>query len=210
MIRIFLADDHLMLREALRAHLSRQPDIECVGEASTGHEAVAKIQTLDVDIVLLDLKMPGRGGLETLEVLKGLPRPPKVLILTGRPEKQYAVRCMKSGADGYLHKNHAATLLRKAIHTIHSGHKFITPGLAEQIAFTFDPADDRDRHELLSNREFEVMCRIANGMSLSEIAEELFLSAKTVSTYRGRIIRKLQLESSNELTLYALKKGLVE
>ncbi|MEM6794172.1 MAG: response regulator transcription factor [Acidobacteriota bacterium] len=210
MIRIFLADDHPMVREAIKSFLARLPDIHCVGEASSGHETVAKVQSLDVDIVLLDVTMPGRGGLETLEVLKGLSRAPRVLMLTGRSEKQYAVRCMKSGADGYLTKGQTVQHLRDAIQQIADGHKFITPRLAEQIAFTFDSSENRDLHEQLNNREFEIMCKIAEGLSVSEIADELFLSAKTISTYRSRIMRKLQLRNSSELMHYVIKEGFID
>ncbi|MEM6795665.1 MAG: response regulator transcription factor [Acidobacteriota bacterium] len=210
MIRIFLADDHVLVRQALRDFLNKDENVTVVGEASTGPETLAAVGRLRVDIVLLDANMPGRGGLETLEELKALSSSPAVLMLTGLPEEDFAVRCIKSGADGYLMKSQAVAELGQALVKISEGGKYLSSGLAERIVESFDPVREELPHERLTNREFEVMCRLAGGESLAEIAEGLMLSPKTISSYRSKIGKKTGLKSTAEIIRYAFLQGLVK
>jgi len=210
MTRVFLADDHALVRQALQGLLGRIGDLVFVGEASTGQETVASVRRLDVDLVLLDVTMPGRGGLETLEELKALRPPPKVLMVTAHLEDEYAVRCMKSGADGYVTKAKGVGELQRAIEKVSSGGKYVSPELAERIAMSFDPGTERAPHERLDNREFEILSRIAQGETLSEIAAALFLSTKTVSSYRTRILKKTGLRNNADIMRYAFERQIVQ
>ena len=209
MIRILLAEDHLLVRDSLVRLLERQDDFQIVGEATTGPETVAVANGTEVDIVLLDVEMPGRGGLETLEELKRSKSSPKVVMLTARAEDEYAVRCMKAGADGYVTKDRAIEDLHQAVRKVAGGGKFFSAELAERIAMSFDPGSDQPAHARLSNRELEIMCRIARGERLSEIAEALSLSPKTISSYRRQILTKTGLRNTNDLMRYAHEQRLV-
>jgi DNA-binding NarL/FixJ family response regulator len=210
MIKILIADDHAIVREGLKQILSESSDLVVVDEASTGQEVLEKIHKNDLDLVVLDIAMPGRGGLDILKEIKTQkPRLP-VLMLSMYPEEQYAVRVLKSGASGYLTKESAPGELVKAIRQISQGKKYISPTLAEKLAIDLEISPDRLPHETLSDREYQVMCMIASGKTLKEIADELSLSIKTISTYRSRILEKMHMKTNAELTHYAIKNRLVD
>ena len=211
MIRVILADDHLLIRQGLRRLLEDARDIEVVGEASTGHETLGLIARKSCSLLLLDISLPDRSGLDILKDVHALkPRLP-VLILSVHPEEQYAIRAIRAGASGYLMKAAAADELLEAVRRTGGGGKYITPRLAEKLAETFQegPGAERPPHEQLSDREFEVLERIATGLSIADIASALKLSPKTISTYRTRILQKMKLKNSAELMHYAFEHGLV-
>ena len=210
MIKILIADDHAIVREGLKQILSESPDLVVVAEASSGQEVLEKISKNDLDLVVLDIAMPGRGGLDILKEIKTQkPRLP-VLMLSMYPEEQYAIRVLKSGASGYLTKESAPSELVMAIRQISQGKKYISPSLAEKLAIDLELSPDKLPHEILSDREYQVMCMIASGKTLKEIADGLSLSIKTISTYRSRILEKMNMKTNAELTHYAIKNNLVD
>lgn len=209
MIRVLLADDHQLIRVVLQAYLQKEEDLELVAEASTGHGAVELARSCDVDVVLLDANMPGRGGLETLETLKALRPSPKVLMVTAHLEDDYAVRCIKSGADGYFTKDRAGDDLVEAIRCVAQGKKWVSPGLAERILQSFDSTEPSSRHVDLTNRELEILCLLGEGLTISEISSRIHLSVKTVGAYRRKILRKTGLRNDSEIIRYVLEQGLV-
>jgi len=210
MIKILIADDHAIVREGLKQILSESPDLVVVAEASSGQEVLEKISKNDLDLVVLDIAMPGRGGLDILKEIKTQkPRLP-VLMLSMYPEEQYAIRVLKSGASGYLTKESAPSELVMAIRQISQGKKYISPSLAEKLAIDLELSPDKLPHEILSDREYQVMCMIASGKTLKEIADGLSLSIKTISTYRSRILEKMNMKTNAELTHYAIKSNLVD
>jgi two-component system invasion response regulator UvrY len=210
MIKIMIADDHTIVREGLKQILADIPDLAVVEEAKNGEEVIAKVGMKDIDIILLDISLPGRSGLDVLRQLKhrkpGLP----VLILSMYPEEQYAVRSIRAGASGYLTKESASTELVEAIRTVARGRKYITSSLAERLAFQIEVDVDKPLHESLSDREYQVMCMIASGKTVKEIAKILSLSVKTISTHRSRILKKMNMENNAQLTHYAIKQNLVD
>lgn len=209
MIRILVADDHSVVREGIKQILAGQEDMVVADEAANGQEVLGKVAKNDFDLILLDISMPGRSGLEVLEELKAMhPRLP-VLILSMHPEEQYAVRMLRAGAAGYLTKASAPQELISAIQKVSRGGKYVTVSLAEKLAFELDAGADKPLHERLSNREYQVMLMLASGHSVTEVAEELCLSAKTISTYRTRILEKMDMKKNAELTLYAVKNNLI-
>lgn len=210
MIKILIADDHAIVREGLKQILLESPDLVVVAEASTGQEVLDKVAKNDLDLVVLDISMPGRGGMDILKEIKSLKPKLPVLILSMYPEEQYAVRVLKSGASGYLTKESAPVELVKAIRQISQGKKYISPSLAEKLAVDLEVSPDKPPHETLSDREYQVMCMIASGKTLKEIADELSLSIKTISTYRSRILEKMNMRTNAELTHYAVKNRLVD
>ena len=210
MIKILIADDHAIVREGLKQILSESLDLVVVAEASSGQEVLEKISKNDLDLVVLDIAMPGRGGLDILKEIKTQkPRLP-VLMLSMYPEEQYAIRVLKSGASGYLTKESAPSELVMAIRQISQGKKYISPSLAEKLAIDLELSPDKLPHEILSDREYQVMCMIASGKTLKEIADGLSLSIKTISTYRSRILEKMNMKTNAELTHYAIKSNLVD
>ncbi|HMK55536.1 MAG TPA: response regulator transcription factor [Dissulfurispiraceae bacterium] len=209
MIRVLIADDHNIVRKGMKQILSRVSDIEVVAEAATGQEALEKIWANNYDVVILDISLPGRNGLEILKQIKSQRPKLPVLILSMFPEEQYAVRVFRAGASGYLTKESSKSELVEAIRRISDGKKYVTPSLAEKLAAEFEPAADRPLHEKLSDREYHILCLIAKGKSSYEIAEELSLSIKTVSSHRSRILEKMLMKSNSELTHYAVQNGLV-
>lgn len=210
MIRILLADDHKMFREGVRGLLETRPDMTVVAEADTGEEALAYATEHRPDVVLLDVSMPGRGGLETVAELKKRNPRVRVLMLTIHPEDRFAVRCLKGGADGYMTKDTASEELVTAIRKVHSGGKYVSPSLAENLVMSLDRDFGAAPHETLSDREFQVMRMLASARTVSEIAEELCLSVKTISTYRSRILDKLGLRNNAEIMQFAIEQDLVE
>ena len=210
MIRILLADDHQMFREGVRGLLEARPDMSVVAEAGTGEEALSQATEHRPDVVVLDVSMPGRGGLETVAELKKRNPRVRVLMLTVHPEDRFAVRCLKGGADGYMTKDNATDELITAIRKVHAGGKYVSPSLAENLVMSLDRDFGAAPHETLSDREFQVMRMLAAAQTVSEIAEELCLSVKTISTYRSRILEKLGLRNNAEIMQFAIEQNLVE
>lgn len=210
MIKILIADDHPVVRKGLKEIIEKTPSMMVSDEASNGQETLEKVRKSDFDVVLLDISMPGRSGLDILKELKSEKPELSVLILSMHPEEQYAVRVLKAGASGYLTKESAPDELIAAIKKASIGRKYVSSSLAEKLALYLEIDDERPLHETLSDREYEVMCMIASGKTITEIARELFLSIKTISTYRSRILEKMGMKSNAELTHYALKHELVE
>lgn len=209
MIRILIADDHTIVRKGLKQIISETSDMVVAGEAGDGQEVLNKIKKNGFDVVLLDISMPGRTGLDILRELKNeKPRLP-VLVLSMYPEEQYAVRVLRAGASGYLTKESAPDELIAAIRRVSIGKKYVTPSLAEKLAVDLDVDSEKPIHETLSDREYQVMCMIASGKTVGEIAEKLALSVKTVSTYRARILDKMKMKNNAELTHYAIQNKLV-
>jgi two-component system, NarL family, invasion response regulator UvrY len=208
MIRILVADDHPIMRAGLRHILEEVPDLTVVGAAESGPEAVDLAKRHHAEVVLLDVTMPGRGGIETAHDLKRAVPGIRILMLTVHAEDHYAIRCLREGADGYLTKDAAPQLLVDAVRKIHGGGKYISLALAERLALNLDASRDRPPHERLSSREFEIMVLIARGKAVGEIAVNLNLSVKTISTYRGRILQKMNLKNNAELMRYAMEQGL--
>jgi two-component system, NarL family, invasion response regulator UvrY len=209
MIDVLIADDHRLVREGLKKILSEVHDIVVADEASTGNEALRKVRKRDFDVIVLDISMPEKNGIEVLEHLKKEKPESRVLILSMHPEEQYALRALKAGAAGYLTKESAPNELIDAIRRVATGKKYITSTIAENLATALNTNTPNTPHELLSNREFQVLRMMAQGGTLTEIAEELNLSIKTVSTYRSRILEKMGMKNNSELIFYAFKNGLV-
>lgn len=210
MIKILVADDHAIFREGLKRIIESASDLELVAEATTGQEAIDRARASRPDVVILDVSMPGRGGIETAGDLKHyLPRV-RVLMLTVHPEDHFAIRCLKEGADGYMTKDVAPTQLVEAIRKIHGGGKYVSQSLAERLALSLETGLGQAPHEGLSDRELQVMTQIASGKTVSEIAAELSLSVKTVSTYRARVLQKMRLRNNAEIMRYVVDAGLLE
>jgi len=209
LIRILIADDHVLFREGLRQVLARHHDLSVVAEAGDGQEALDLIRSTPLDVVLLDISMPGLSGLDILTDILSEKRHPAVLVLSMYPEDQYAVRVLKAGAAGYLTKEAAAEELISAIRKVASGGTFVSPLLAERLARALRSSWDMLPHQLLSDREFQVMRMLALGKKVKEIAEALCLSEKTITTYRARVLEKMKLRGNTEITRYALRHKLI-
>jgi two-component system, NarL family, invasion response regulator UvrY len=210
MLRVLIADDHPVFRRGLKQIIDDTPDMFVADEAIDGWEALHKATTGDYDVVLLDISLPFKNGLDVLSQLKAARPALPVLMLSMHPEEQYAVRALKTGASGYLTKESAPEEMLSAIRKVSRGGKYVSASLAETLASMLNEDDERLPHEALSNREYQVMCLIASGKSVSEIAQELSLSVKTVSTYRARILKKLRMTNNAELIRYATKNELVD
>jgi two-component system, NarL family, invasion response regulator UvrY len=209
-MRILIADDHPILRRGLKDILSREIEGAICGEAGTAREVLANVQSQDWDIVILDVTMPGRSGLDVLSDLKGLRPNLPVLVLSMHPEDQLGKRVLKAGASGYMNKESAPEELIKAVRKVLAGGTYVSPALAERLARNLHEESERPLHETLSGREFEVLRLIGSGKTTSQIAEILHLSAPTVSTYRTRILEKMNMTTTAELIKYALNNRLVE
>lgn len=209
MIKVLIVDDHKLVRDGLKQILAETDDIAVIDEAGDGDEAIRKIRKKPFDVVLLDINLPKTDGLNVLKLVKQEYPELIVLMLSMYPEEQYAVRALKSGASGYLTKDSASEELIAAIRKVALGGKYVTLSLAEKLAFYLDEDQDTPSHETLSDREYQIMQMIARGNSVGEIAKELHLSVKTISTYRSRVLSKLQLKKNAEIIRYALEHNLV-
>jgi len=210
MIRVLIADDHTVVRKGLRLILSSTRDIVVGGEAANGADAISMIDRHPYDVILLDISMPGRNGLDTLKQIRlNNPKLP-VLILSMHSEEDYAVRCLMAGASGYLKKNSSPEELIAAIRRVAGGGRYIPPALADKLPFTWGSRVDKQPHGKLSDREFQIMCLLAAGKGTNEIAEELSLSSQTISTYKARILEKMNMPSMAHVIRYAVENGLVQ
>jgi len=209
MIRVFIADDHALFREGLKQLLDDNPDMVVADEASSGREALEKISKNDYDILLLDIAMPGMSGLDVLKQLKSLKPRLRVLVLSMYPEEQYAVRAIKAGAVGYLTKRSASSELITAIRKVSAGGTYISTSITDKLILDLTPDPEHPLHEKLSDREYQIFCMIARGKPVGKIAQELFLSVKTVSTHRVHILEKMKMQSNAELTHYAINNNLI-
>ena len=210
MIRILVADDHPVVRQGLNQIVAGTTDIFVVDVAAPGQEVLDKVRQNYFDVVLLDITMPGISGLDVLKQLRSERPELAILILSMHPEEQYAARVLRAGASGYLAKESAPDDLVAAVRKISLGGKYVSPSLAEKLASDLAVDTQEPLHQTLSDREYEVMCLIASGKTLADIAQQLSLSPKTISTYRSRILEKLGLKSNTELTLYAVQNGLLD
>jgi two-component system invasion response regulator UvrY len=210
MIRVVIVDDHALIRRGLRDSLLEAGDIQVVGEAGGYGELRQLLRETEFDVLLLDINLPGRSGLDVLHSLSEDTTKVRVLVLTMYPEDQYAFRALKAGAMGYLNKSADPAQIVTAIRTLHSGRKYITPAIAEALAERLSVDPNEKPHERLSDREFQTLVRLASGQRLSDIATELNLSPKTVSVYRARVLEKLGMQSNADLTAYSLRNGLID
>lgn len=209
-MKILIADDHPIVRQGLKQIVSETPDIIVAAEASNAREVLSNVSDNDYDVIVLDITMPGANGLDLLRTLKSLKPSSKVLILSIHPEEQYAVRALKAGAYGYVTKETATEDLVSAIRKVSVGRKYISPPLAERLASKLEGGTTEPLHSRLSTREYEVMCMIASGNTIGEIAERLSLSKKTVSTYRTRVMTKMDMKKTAELISYAIRNRLAD
>lgn len=210
MISVLIADDHPIVRKGLKQILEETSEIVVSAEVSSGQEAIDKTGYQDFDVVLLDISMPGIGGLEALKQIRQIRPSLPVLILSMHPEEQYAFRAMKNGASGYLTKDSIPDELISAVKKVHQGGKYITQALAERLAVEIETQGEKPLHKYLSDREYQVLLSIAGGKTLREISVELYLSPKTVSTYRARILEKMKMKTNADITHYVMKNRLLE
>ncbi|MBK7993915.1 MAG: response regulator transcription factor [Blastocatellia bacterium] len=208
-IKILVVDDHSIVRQGLKQILADSQSLIVAGEASTGQEALQKIRSSNFDMVIMDISLPDRSGLDMLEQIKIIAPKLPVLILSMHAEEQYATRAFKSGASGYLTKESASEQLVIAINKVAQGGKYISPSLAEKLVFELVKDSEKALHESLSDRELQVLCLLASGKTLTDISQALHVSVKTVSTYRTRILEKMGMHNNAELIRYALENKLV-
>jgi DNA-binding NarL/FixJ family response regulator len=209
-MRVLIADDHAVLREGMKRILAEAADISEIGEASDALQLLQRVREKKWDVVLLDINMPGKSGLEALKEIKQEDPRLRVLILSMYPEKQFAVRVIKAGAAGYLTKGAAGAEVLQAIRKVYRDGKYISDSVAEHLAMAVGQKDDRPLHETLSDREFEVLRMIGAGQTVGEIAEELSLSVKTISTYRTHILEKMNLKNNADIMQYVIRHGLLD
>jgi DNA-binding NarL/FixJ family response regulator len=209
MTTLLIADDHPIVREGLKSVVSQYRDLQVVGEAEDSESAIAGCKQLRPDVLLLDVSMPGPGVLEVIRRLRAETPSTRILVLSIHPEQHYARRVLKAGADGYVTKNYTADVLYSAIRQVRSGHKYVTPSLAEEFATELAGGRNGQPHERLSNREYEVFLQLGSGRSVDQVARELAIKPKTVRSYRARILEKTMLKSTAELIFYAVNCGLV-
>jgi two-component system, NarL family, invasion response regulator UvrY len=210
MAHILIVDDHAVVRAGLRQFLLDDPRITKVDEADSGALAMEMMRRSRYDLLVLDINMPGRSGLDILRNVTSAHPETRVLIVSGYPERQYAVNVLKSGASGYISKESAPEELLKAVHTVLAGRRYVSATLAEQLVSDLDVDNEKPMHSSLSEREFQIFCKLATGKAVSEIAQELCLSVKTVSTYRSRVLEKMNFVSNADITTYALRNGLMQ
>lgn len=208
MIKILVADDHSVVREGIVRIIERTSDLRVVGEAENGLEVLQKIRSTGVDVLLLDMSMPGKSGLELINQIRSeFPNLP-ILVFSMHPEDQYELRVLKAGASGYLTKRNAPEQLLDAIRKVYCGKKLLSPVMSEKVAEELDTVIEKAPHEFLTNREFQIMCLLASGKRIKDIANELSLSQKTVTTHRQRILNKMKISSNADLTRYCLERGI--
>lgn len=210
MIRVLVVDDHAVVRRGLKQILSEAPDMELVDEAGDWQEALELVSKNEYDVAILDISLPSGSGIDLLKEIKTRKPGTAVLMLSMHPEGQYAVRALRAGASGYLTKESAPKELVAAIRKISLGRKYVTSSLAEKLAFELSVDYEKPLHETLSDREYQVMREIASGKSVKQIAEEMFLSPKTISTYRTRVLEKMDMKTNADLTRYAIENKLVD
>jgi len=209
MIRALVVDDHPLLRLGIKHMLAQEPDFAAPGEAVDAEDALRRIKERTWDVVLLDISMPGRSGLDVLREIRGLRPTLPVLVLSLHSEEKFAVRALRAGAHGYLTKNDAPTELVQAIRRVLTGKKYVSPSIAETLANAVESGSSKAPHERLSDRELQVMCQIAWGKTVSEVAQEATLSVKTISTYRSRALKKMKMRTNAEFTRYAIENHVV-
>ncbi len=209
-MKVLIVDDHELVREGLKKVLLKHADLELVGEATSAEELFELLRETEVDLVILDITLPGRSGLDIIHDLKNQNPRLHILILSMHPEERFALRALKAGASGYLSKEAAATELVTAIRKISGGGRYISASLAEHLADSFDKDLGKLPHETLSNREFEILRLIAKGKSVGQIAEELMLSVNTITSYRTRMMEKMNFNSTAQIVRYAIEHNLIE
>ena len=209
MIKVGIVDDHAIVRSGLKQFLAEHVDLRVVGEASNGREAIDLVRNEEIDVLIMDLSMPGQSGIDALAMLRAKAPDMGILILSGYPEEHYAINLIRQGASGYLNKECDPIEIVEAIRTISLGRRYLTPTVAELLAQQLNRKEDVPPHEQLSEREFQVFLKLARGETAGNIADQLSLSVKTVSTYRTRLMEKMGLTTISDLTYYALKKGLI-
>jgi DNA-binding NarL/FixJ family response regulator len=210
MAKVLIADDHALVRAGLRQFLEQDPQVTEIGEAISGSNTLDLLRAKSWDLLLLDIFMPDRSGLDILARVRALHPATKVLVLSGYPERQYAISVLRSGANGFLSKESAPEELSKAVKTVLSGRRYVSAALADFLVSDLDADVTKPLHAALSEREFQTLCKLAAGRSVSEIANELCISVKTVSTYRSRILQKTSFKTNADLTSYALRTGLIQ
>jgi len=209
-IKVLIADDHDIVRQGIKTIISDVSDIVVVGEAESGDQVLKKFEEMDIDVVIMDYDMPDRNGLDTLIELKAMNPQLPVIILSMFPEDHYGVRFLKAGASGYLGKSNVTQQLVEAIRRVVNGHKYISPSLADKLVSELNKDSEKPLHENLTDREFQVFHFIATGKRLKAIAEELHLSINTISTYRSRILDKMEMKNNSDLIHYAIKNSLIK
>ena len=209
MTRVILCDDHALIRRGIRDTLAEQPDLQIVGEAGEYGELRTLMRGTECDVLVLDINMPGRSGLDVLHALKEEGSPVRVLVVSMYPEDQYAMRALRAGAYGYVNKGGDPSQIVAAVRMVAQGRKYVTPEMAQMLVENLTTPTAEAAHDKLSDREMQTLVLIASGKRLSDIAEELTLSPKTVSVYRARVLEKLALANNSELTVYAIRNGLV-
>ena len=210
MTRILIADDHAVVRAGLKQFLEDSPGVDALGEAGSAAEVMRQLDAGSWELLLLDINLPDRSGLDVLRMVRDAHPATRVLVLSGYPEKQYALNVLRAGASGYLPKDCRPEELLQAIAKVMTGRRYVSNELAEQLVSGLDGDSQQPLHTRLSEREFQILCKLASGRSASEIGRELSISVKTVSTYRSRILEKMALKTNADLTAYALRSGLVQ
>jgi len=210
MIKVGIVDDHAIVRSGLKQFLAEHVDLRVVGEAANGREAIDLVRKEEIDVLIMDLSMPGQSGIDALAMLRAKAPDMGILILSGYPEAHYAINLIRQGASGYLNKECDPSEIVEALRTISLGKRYLTPAVADLLAQQLHRKEDAPPHEQLSEREFQVFLKLAKGETAGNIAEQLSLSVKTVSTYRTRLMEKMGLASNSDLTYYALKNGLID
>ena len=210
MTSILIADDHALIRNGLKQLLAQDHTIKTVGETKSGSETIDQLNQQHWDLLILDINMPDRSGIDILRQVRTTHPETRVLVLSGFPEKQYAVNVLRAGASGYINKEMATEELLSAVHGVLRGRRYVSPALAEQLVNGLDEEPDQPMHSRLSEREFQIFRKLAAGQAVSDIANELCISVKTVSTYRSRILEKMNFTTNADLTAYALRNELIQ
>jgi DNA-binding NarL/FixJ family response regulator len=210
MASVLIADDHAMLRSGLRHFLEHDPAVTAIGESGSGAETLAQLRAAHYDLLILDINMPDRSGIDILRHVRAAHPHTAVLVLSGFSEQQYALNLLRGGAAGYVAKDQAPEEILRAVHTVLDGRRYVSDRLSDALASSPADLSDQPPHASLSQREFQIFCKLARGRSVSQIAQELCISVKTVSTYRARILEKMHMESNAALTAYALRNELIQ